>query len=150
MLKMTLILLLGLCATCVPAGSARAAETASTQSAPMRVVFHLDTDNKGTVTALHQVRNLLTAEPTAKIVVVAVGESVRFLVKGSKTEGGYPFALMIEDLQQSGVRFEACNNTMTSLKISKSQLDDDIDVVPSGLAEVARLQSREGYAYIKP
>lgn len=150
MLKMTLILLLGLCATCVPAGSARAAETASTQSAPMRVVFHLDTDNKGTVTALHQVRNLLTAEPTAKIVVVAVGESVRFLVKGSKTEGGYPFVLMIEDLQQSGVRFEACNNTMTTLKITKNQLDDDIDVVPSGLAEVARLQSREGYAYIKP
>lgn len=150
MVKMTLTLLLALCAACAPAASALAAETASTQSAPMRVVFHLDTDSKGTVTALHQVRNLLTADPTAKIVVVAVGESVRFLVRGSKTEGGYPFALMIEDLQQSGVRFEACNNTMTTLKITKNQLDDDIDVVPSGLAEVARLQSREGYAYIKP
>ncbi|MGN6237398.1 DsrE family protein [Dyella sp.] len=150
MMKLALTLLLGLCAACAPAASARAAETASTQSAPMRVVFHLDTDSKGTVTALHQVRNLLTADPTAKIVVVAVGESVRFLVRGSKTEGGYPFALMIEDLQQSGVRFEACNNTMTTLKISKNQLDDDIGVVPSGLAEVARLQSREGYAYIKP
>lgn len=148
--KITLTLLLGLCAACAPAASSRAAEAASTQSAPVRVVFHLDTDSKGTVTALHQVRNLLTADPTAKIVVVAVGESVRFLVKGSKTEGGYPFALMIEDLQQSGVRFEACNNTMTTLKITKNQLDDDIDVVPSGLAEVARLQSREGYAYIKP
>lgn len=150
MVKMTLTLLLALCAACAPAASARAAETASTQSAPMRVVFHLDTDSKGTVTAMHQVRNLLTADPTAKIVVVALGESVRFLVKGSKTEGGYPFALMIEDLQQSGVRFEACNNTMTTLKITKNQLDDDIDVVPSGLAEIARLQSREGYAYIKP
>jgi intracellular sulfur oxidation DsrE/DsrF family protein len=148
--KITLTLLLGLCAACAPAAASRAAETASTQSAPVRVVFHLDTDSKGTVTALHQVRNLLTADPTAKIVVVAVGESVRFLVRGSKTEGGYPFALMIEDLQQSGVRFEACNNTMTTLKITKNQLDDDIDVVPSGLAEVARLQSREGYAYIKP
>lgn len=150
MMKLAPTLLLALCAACAPAASALAAETASTQSAPMRVVFHLDTDSKGTVTALHQVRNLLTADPTAKIVVVAVGESVRFLVRGSKTEGGYPFALMIEDLQQSGVRFEACNNTMTTLKITKNQLDDDIDVVPSGLAEVARLQSREGYAYIKP
>ena len=150
MMKLALTLLLGLCAACAPAASVRAAETASTQGAPMRVVFHLDTDSKGTVTALHQVRNLLTADPTAQIVVVAVGESVRFLVKGSKTDGGYPFALMVEDLQQSGVRFEACHNTMTTLKISKNQLDDDIDVVPSGLAEIARLQSREGYAYIKP
>ena len=148
--KLTLTLLLGLCAICAPAAASRAAQSASAQSEPTRVVFHLDTDSKGTVTALHQVRNLLTADPTAEVVVVAVGESVRFLVKGSKTAGGYPFALMIEDLQQSGVRFEACNNTMTTLKITKNQLDDDIDVVPSGLAEIARLQSREGYAYIKP
>ena len=148
--KITLTLLLGLCALCAPAASIRAAETASAQSVPMRVAFHLDTDNKGTVTALHQVKNVLAADPTAKIVVVVVGTSVRFLVKGSTTEGGYPFGLMIEDLQQSGVRFEACNNTMTTLKITKNQLDDGIDVVPSGLAELARLQSREGYAYIKP
>ncbi|MGA0587087.1 DsrE family protein [Dyella sp. KRB-257] len=148
--KITLSLLLALCAIGAAPAPSRAAPASATQGAPMRVVFHLDTGSKGTVTALHQARNLLTADPTAKIVVVALGESVRFLVKGSKTEGGYPFALMIEDLQQSGVRFEACNNTMTTLKITKNQLDDDIDVVPSGLAEIARLQSREGYAYIKP
>lgn len=148
--KITLTLLLGLCALCAPAAPIRAAETVSAQSVPMRVAFHLDADNEGTVTALHQIKNVLTADPTTKIVVVVIGTSVRFLVKGSKTDGGYPFELMIEDLQQSGVRFEACNNTMTTLKISKNQLDDGIDVVPSGLAELARLQSREGYAYIKP
>lgn len=148
--KIMLALLFVLCAVSAPMASVHAADTARAQSEPMRIAFHLDTDNKGTVTALHQVKNVLAADPTAKIVVVVVGTSVRFLVKGSMTEGGYPFGLMIEDLQQSGVRFEACNNTMTTLKITKNQLDDDIDVVPSGLAELARLQLREGYAYIKP
>jgi intracellular sulfur oxidation DsrE/DsrF family protein len=57
---------------------------------------------------------------------------------------------MVEDLQSKGVRFEACGNTMATLKIKPEQLDDGIVVVPSGMAELARLQAREGYVYIKP
>lgn len=117
---------------------------------PIKVVYHLDLDRAGTTTALHQVKNQLAAEPNSKIVVVALGKSVRYLVKGAKTEGEYPFALMISDLQGRGVRIEACHTTMKSLHIKASQLDPGIHVVPSGMAEIARLEAREGYVYIRP
>ena len=71
-------------------------------------------------------------------------------MKGAETAGGYPFELMVSDLQDRGVRFEACANTMATLKIKPSQLDDGVHVVPSGMAEIARLQAREGYVYIRP
>jgi intracellular sulfur oxidation DsrE/DsrF family protein len=147
--RLAAFLLLGLGATLAP-GAGLHAENAHPGEAAVRVVYHLDTGDKGTTTALHQIRNQLTADSTARIVVVAIGESVPFMTRNSKTAGGYPYALMVEDLQQSGVVFEACGNTMATLKIQAGQLDDGIVVVPSGMAELARLQSREGYAYIKP
>lgn len=150
MRNLALSLLFGLGATLAPGASVHVGNASQAQPLPVRAVYHLDADSKGTTAALHQIRNQLTVDPTAKIVVVAIGQSVPFLLKGSKTEGGYPFALMVEDLQQSGVRFEACGNTMETLKIQSGQLDEGIVVVPSGMAELARLQSREGYAYLKP
>lgn len=150
MRKHALTLLFVLGAMFAPGAAVSAAQATAGPPQPVRVVYHIDADSKGTTTALHQVRNQLQADPTAKVIIVAIGPSVRFLVKGSLTEGGYPFALMIEDLQQSGVRVEACGTTMTTLKIKPDVLDDGIVVVPSGMAELARLQSREHYAYIKP
>lgn len=143
----TRFLLLGLLAMfgCV---SVHASVHAS--EAPIKVVYHLDLDRKGTTTALHQAKNQLAAAPNTKIVVVVLGSSMHFMVKGAKTAGGYPFGLMISDLQDRGVRFEACANTMASLKIKASQLDPGIHVVPSGMAEIARLEAREGYVYIRP
>ncbi len=145
---LTLLFVLGAMLVSEVAVCAAPATTATAE--PVRVVYHLDADSKGTTTALHQVRNQLQADPTAKVIIVAIGTSVRFLVKGTLTEGGYPFALMIEDLQQSGVRVEACGNTMTTLKIKRDALDDGIVVVPSGMDELARLQSRDHYADINP
>lgn len=150
MRNLAMALLVALATTFVPCSSALAADGAHAKATPIRVVYHLDTDRKGTTTALHQANNLLAADPTAKIVIVAIGPSVRFLVKGSNTAGGYPFSLMIQNLQDKGIRVEACGNTMTTLKIKPEQLDDGIVVVPSGMAELARLQAREGYVYIKP
>jgi uncharacterized protein len=95
-------------------------------------------------------RNQLAAAPDTKIVAVVMGDSVRYLVKGAQTDGGYPYALMVSDLQDRGVRFEACANSMASLHIKASQLDEGVRVVPSGMAEIARLQAREGYVYVRP
>jgi intracellular sulfur oxidation DsrE/DsrF family protein len=39
---------------------------------------------------------------------------------------------------------------MESRKIDESRLLMEAKVVPSGVAEVARLQAKEGYAYLKP
>lgn len=117
---------------------------------PIRVVYQVDADSKGTTTALHQMKNQLAAAPDTKIVAVVMGDSVRFLVDGAQTDGGYPYALMISDLQDRGVRFEACANSMNSLHIKAEQLDPGVHVVPSGMAEIARLQAREGYVYLRP
>ena len=142
--RTSLLVLAVLLAGIAAQAAARAAQP------PIKVVYHLDADSKGTTTALHQVKNELAVAPHTRIVVVALGSSVRYLVKGATTEGGYPFELMVSDLQDRGVRFEACANTMATLKIKASQLDAGVHVVPSGMAEIARLQAREGYVYIRP
>lgn len=150
MRKLVLILLTGWAVALVANVQAHAVNAPVERHAPIKVVYHLDADSKGTTTALHQAKNELAADPTTKIVIVAIGKSVPFMLRGSKTEGGYPYALMIEDLQQMGVRIEACDNTMKTMKIDPKRLDDGIVVVPSGMDELARLQALEHYVYIKP
>jgi len=49
-----------------------------------------------------------------------------------------------------GVRFEVCEITLRERRLSKQQFIDYATFVPSGVAEIARLQQREGYAYLKP
>ena len=49
-----------------------------------------------------------------------------------------------------GVRFEVCEITLRNRKLAKEQFIADTTYVPSGVAEVTRLQQREGYAYLKP
>ena len=51
---------------------------------------------------------------------------------------------------QRGVEFRVCEYTLKSRNIDKSKMIDDLKYVPSGVAEVARLQAQEGYAYLKP
>lgn len=57
----------------------------------------------------------------------------------------------IAGLKQQGVGFEICANTLKGRKVATSDLYDfdEADVVPSGVAELAKLQN-EGFAYIKP
>jgi intracellular sulfur oxidation DsrE/DsrF family protein len=58
----------------------------------------------------------------------------------------------ISGLKDQGIDFEVCSNTLRGKKIDfESDLYDvdKADIVPSGVAELARLQQM-GYAYIKP
>jgi intracellular sulfur oxidation DsrE/DsrF family protein len=48
------------------------------------------------------------------------------------------------------VEFRLCNNTLVSRKIEKSKVIADVSIVPSGVAEAARLQAREGFVYLRP
>ena len=54
------------------------------------------------------------------------------------------------DLKSKGVDFRICNNTLATRKIDKSKVLAEASIVPSGVAEVARLQAREGYVYLRP
>ena len=41
-------------------------------------------------------------------------------------------------------------SALTAFQIPKEKLALEAKIVPSGVAEVARLQAKEGYAYIRP
>jgi intracellular sulfur oxidation DsrE/DsrF family protein len=115
-----------------------------------RVVYHLDGGLEQASRALRNIRNHLDADPQAKIVVVAIGPGIDFLLKDARDAGGYPYELIIQQLVERGVQFSVCANTLAARKLSSNNVLSEARVVPSGVAELARLQFREHYAYIKP
>jgi intracellular sulfur oxidation DsrE/DsrF family protein len=56
----------------------------------------------------------------------------------------------IGELAGRGVEFRVCNNSLTARDISKDKVAMEAKIVPSGVAEVARLQAKEGFVYIHP
>ena len=48
------------------------------------------------------------------------------------------------------MRFEVCEITLRERNLRKSQFIPEATFVPSGIAEITRLQQREGYAYLRP
>lgn len=117
---------------------------------PVKVVYHMNEGVERAPQAIRNIRNHLTADPKAKIVVVSHAAGINFLMKDAKDSNGNPFEVAVQDLTMKGVEFRVCEITLKSRNIDKKQLIDDIKYVPSGVAEVARLQSQEGYSYLKP
>ncbi|MDQ9170157.1 DsrE family protein [Oxalobacteraceae bacterium R-40] len=114
-----------------------------------KVVYHINDSTNATV-ALQNIRNHMNASPKAKIVVVTHGPGIDFLLEDAKDKNGNPYDIMVQQLADSNVQFRVCNNTLEARNISKKQLLPEATIVPSGVAEVSRLQVQEGYAYIKP
>jgi intracellular sulfur oxidation DsrE/DsrF family protein len=82
--------------------------------------------------------------------VVAHGLGIDFLLEGATNQMEQPFTGAISDLASKGVEFRVCNNTLVSRKIDPAKVAMEAKVVPSGVAEVARLQAREGFVYLRP
>ena len=61
-----------------------------------------------------------------------------------------PYDYAVLRLVERGVDFRICNATLSAGKISKAGLLDEVKIVPSGISEIARLQLKEGFAYLKP
>jgi hypothetical protein len=118
--------------------------------AEVRVVYHLSEGVAQASRAMNNIRNHLEADPAVKIVVVAHGAGLDFLLDGATGANGQPFAGAIADLTNKGVRFAACNNTLQTRNIPRDRLAMEAVVVRSGVAEVAQLQSREQFVYLRP
>jgi intracellular sulfur oxidation DsrE/DsrF family protein len=88
--------------------------------------------------------------PKAHIIVVAHARGVDYLMKGAKDKNGNPFQVAVEQLQNEGVQFDVCEITLRNRQLKKEQFIPDVVFVPSGVAEITRLQAREHYAYLKP
>lgn len=136
-MKRWLVLLAGILATAMVWGQ-------------VKVVYHLSEGTAQASRAISNIRNHLNEDSTVKIVVVAHGAGIDFLLDGALNAKGQPFAGDIGELAGRGVEFRACNNTLIARKLSKDQLVMEASVVPSGVAEVARLQAREGFVYLHP
>ncbi|WP_373378771.1 DsrE family protein [Cupriavidus nantongensis] len=139
-------------------GLAAKASAQSGQSGPagagkgarVKVVYQLSEGVDQAVRAMGNLRNHLNGAPGTRIVVVAFGYGIDFLVEGAKDARGNSFESAVGALAAEGVEFRVCRNTLTARKISESQLLMEAKVVQAGVVEIARLQAEEGYAYIKP
>ncbi|MGF1548860.1 MAG: DsrE family protein [Thiotrichales bacterium] len=116
-----------------------------------KVVYHVNYDGEKAYNAtLGNIRNHIQAvgKDNIELVVVMNGDGVN-LLKMAKENAD--FESKIVNLKAEGVGFQVCNNTLVGRKIDyKKDLYDveESDIVPAGVAEVARLQHK-GYAMIK-
>lgn len=127
-----------------------AAQSQTSVEGPDKVVYHFNEGLAQASNGLRNIRNHLEVNPKARIIVVAHAQGVDFLMKGKKDANGNPYETIVQDLESQGVKFDVCLITLRNRKLSKDQFIDDVDYVPSGVAEIARLQQREGYAYLRP
>jgi hypothetical protein len=115
-----------------------------------KVVVHINEGTDKAPAVLRNVANLLNASPKAKVVVVGHSKGIDFMLDGAKDPKGNPFDATMQTLKARGVEFRACANTFKARKLDTALLSPDAVIVPSGVAEIATLQAKEGFVYLKP
>ena len=128
------------------------------------VVYHINYDDpKRQTGALRNIQNHINAVGAdnldLKVVLhgnglalLVVPESLEHLPKFRRGNADDAMAARIDGLKEQGVRFNVCANTVKGRQIDIEHdlyNVDQTDIVPSGVAELARLQA-QGYVYIKP
>ena len=129
-----------------------------------KVVYHINYDNPKMQTgALRNIQNHINAvgADNLDLKVVLHGNGLALLLEPDSLEKLKKFkhanaddtmTAKIDSLKNQGIEFNVCENTVKGRKVD---VDTDLynvekkDIVPSGVAEVARLQQM-GYAYVKP
>src|SRR3569832_1905690 len=123
---------------------------ADSSSDRIKVVYHLSEGIEQAARAMANIRNHLRAAPETKIVVVGLGDGIAFLLKGAKERSGRPFDAQVAALKEQEVEFRVCGNTLAAHNVPSEQVSPDAAIVVAGVAEIARLQAKEGYVYIRP
>lgn len=146
-------LFLGLVVSMGVMGAANAQDKADNKGDNIdKVVYHIDDSEHQATKALRNIRNHLDVAPNTKIMVVAHAAGIDFLMEGAKDakNPNIDYPSLVSALKARGVRFEVCEITMRTRNIGKDKFIMDADFTPSGVVRIAKLQNREGYAYIKP
>ena len=117
-----------------------------------KVVYHIDDYETQATKGLRNVRNHLDVAPDTKVIVVTHANGVDFLLEGAKDKKNpdIDYASLVSALKARGVRFEICEITLRNRNLKNDRFIMDAEFTPSGVARIGQLQSREGYAYIKP
>lgn len=142
-LVLLVLLLLGIGGCAVSGG-------ANDPAGPDKVVYHLNSGLEQATNGLRNIRNHLEVNPKARIVVVTHAQGVDFLMRDKKDANGNPYEVAVQELKAQGVQFDVCLITLRNRKLERKQFIEEVTFVPSGVAEVARLQQREGFAYLRP
>ncbi|HEY9080927.1 DsrE family protein [Magnetovibrio sp.] len=127
---------------------------ASERYGKQKVVYHINTPggegDKVYLGAMRNIQNHINAvgAENLDLKVVIHGNGIG-LLQSAKAAGNVQTA--VANLRSQSVGFEVCANTLKGKNIALDQLYEvfNEDVVPSGVAELARLQQM-GYTYIKP
>ena len=144
--------------TAVALGAAGLTPSAQAQAAAKaapggdKVVYHIDSSVAQATKGLRNVRNHLDVAPDTKVIVVTHADGVDFLMEGAKDKANpnIDYASLVSALVARGVVFEVCEITLKNRGLEKSLFILDAQFTPSGVVRVARLQNREGFAYLKP
>lgn len=113
-----------------------------------KIVYHISQTDTASA-ALRNLANHLEAAPGVQVVVVAHNNGVNFLLRGARDESGELYEDAVRKFAARGVQFRVCNNTLARQSIDASRVVPEAKLVPSGIAEIGRLESQEGYAYMK-
>lgn len=130
------------------ASSAKAGKPTVEADVQEKVVYHINDSSVARI-AMRNVENHMSASPNAKIVVVTHGKGIDFLLNDAKDDKG-AFAPQVAGLKEKGVEFRVCRNTLKGRNLDDNAVILEAQVVPSGVAEIGKLQAREGYVYLKP
>lgn len=141
---------LACCASILTLAAYAAPAASAAKEDPVKVVYHVSEGIDQATAALRNVRNHLSADPTAKIVVVTHANGIDFLLDGAKDKNGNLFDANVQELVKMGVEFRVCKITLQRRNIDPKRVIEEATLVPSGVAEVARLQAKEGFVYLKP
>lgn len=117
---------------------------------PDKVVYHISDTQAQASRTMTYINNHLEVNPKATIVVVTHAFGIDFLMEGAKNKTGNPYNIPVEELAIRGVKFEVCEITLRERNLRRAQFIPEATFVPSGVAEITRLQQREGYAYLRP
>lgn len=132
--------------------------------AKQKVVYHINYDNpKQQAGALRNIQNHINAvgAENLDLKVVLHGNGLALLLepdalaklkKFKHANADENMTAKVSNLKGQGVEFNVCANTVRGRKVDvEVDLYDvsEADIVPSGVAEVAKLQAM-GYSYIKP
>lgn len=157
-MKTVIALIAGLVMSLGVLGAAQASDYGK-----QKVVYHINYDNpKQQAGALRNIQNHINAvgKENLDLKVVMHGKGLTLLLEPDAA-GNTKFPVgnatdqmqaKIAGLKDQGVNFNVCANTLKGKKVDFEHDLYDVskaDIVPSGVAELARLQGM-GYTYIKP
>jgi len=148
-----------ICLAILFAGTAVASERYGKQ----KVVYHINYDDpKAQAGALRNIQNHINAvgAENLDLKIVLHGNGLTLLLepdaldhtKLKHANASDEMQAKISGLKDQGVEINVCSNTLRGKKVKYEEDLYDVqeaDIVPSGVAELARLQAM-GYTYIKP